>query len=327
MLTRASDLVQTVPQPSAILDIRFHPSRTNTLAVVSSTATLAIFELDPSCESPLRHLETSQCDGPGELEPGTLFLQCNWLPTHDKALGVTTSTGLSRVLILDDDWAIQDSVDLSVSNTLEAWCIAFAPLGQAATCLAYCGGDDSMLRYSTVTSSLCSRDSTILDTHDEPSVSDSERVEIRGRHNAGVTAILPLGAEKPHWPRLVFTGSYDDHLRLFTTDPSRGNVLRLVMEKDLGGGVWRLDHVETEQIRDEVTVRILASCMHAGARIVEFRSADGIDWTCAVLARFEEHQSMNYGSDFVRDGDGGPLTCVSTSFYDRLLCVWALEEL
>jgi len=72
---------------------------------------------------------------------------------------------------------------------------------------------------------------------------------------------------------------------------------------------------------------LLASCMHAGSRIVRLgRSADGSgEWEFRVLAKFEEHKSMNYGSDVqpVQSGqEGGQRTIVSTSFYDKLMCVW-----
>jgi hypothetical protein len=36
--------------------------------------------------------------------------------------------------------------------------------------------------------------------------------------------------------------------------------------------------------------------MHAGSRIVQL-SRSGDEWEFAVLAKFEEHKSMNYGSD------------------------------
>lgn len=64
--------------------------------------------------------------------------------------------------------------------------------------------------------------------------------------------------------------------------------------------------------------------MHAGTRIVELRKdADG-QWEIEVLSKFEEHKSMNYGSD-VQPGDGALKTIVSTSFYDKLLCLWRYE--
>ena len=67
---------------------------------------------------------------------------------------------------------------------------------------------------------------------------------------------------------------------------------------------------------------MLASCMHAGARIVELQRDTEGQWQIDVLARFEEHKSMNYGSD-VQPGDGKVKKIVSTSFYDKLLCLWS----
>lgn len=70
--------------------------------------------------------------------------------------------------------------------------------------------------------------------------------------------------------------------------------------------------------------------MHAGSRIVSLsRFAESGEWAFSVQARFEEHQSMNYGSDVqpIEGGhaegqSGGKRTVVSTSFYDKLMCVW-----
>lgn len=64
--------------------------------------------------------------------------------------------------------------------------------------------------------------------------------------------------------------------------------------------------------------------MHAGARIVEIRKDGDGQWQIEVLAKFEEHKSMNYGSD-VQPGAGTLKTIISTSFYDKLLCLWRYE--
>jgi diphthamide biosynthesis protein 7 len=82
-----------------------------------------------------------------------------------------------------------------------------------------------------------------------------------------------------------------------------------------------------------VEMVILASCMHAGTRIVSLRHSGGEDseWEFEVLARFEEHKSMNYGSDVqpITTSPAGQATgkrkIVSTSFYDKLLAVWNVE--
>lgn len=64
--------------------------------------------------------------------------------------------------------------------------------------------------------------------------------------------------------------------------------------------------------------------MHAGARIVRVQADEEGNWGIEVQAKFEEHKSMNYGSDAQPEEDGysGPRTIVSTSFYDKLLCLW-----
>lgn len=73
---------------------------------------------------------------------------------------------------------------------------------------------------------------------------------------------------------------------------------------------------------------VLASCMHAGSRIVRLcKGGDGDGaWQFKVLARFEEHRSMNYGADFQPGGAGAGKSIVSISFYDKSLCLWRFEE-
>lgn len=295
------------------------------MAVVSSTGTLAVFKLDPTQDSsaPLQHISTSRCEDIGE---DILFLQCNWHPEIQDVIGVTTSTSSARLLHLDKNYCIKDYTELNIANSLEAWCIAFSP-GAASTddktqVTAYCGGDDSLLRYT----------SCIWDSNDSGSPCEEpySPVTIKGTHNAGVTAIFPLPVFVKNTGRVVVTGSYDDHLRVFIIHDLHETYgmkkVELVLEENMGGGVWRLDLVNIQKGTDSTKIRFLASCMHAGARLVDLEVKNEQDWTCKVLARFEEHKSMNYGSDFVRDSQAGDgLWCVSTSFYDKLLCFWRYE--
>ena len=77
--------------------------------------------------------------------------------------------------------------------------------------------------------------------------------------------------------------------------------------------------------------------MHAGARVVEVShivdrpdgDRDGESWSVRVLAEFTEHTSMNYASDvwtFQREATGdAKLFCVSSSFYDKRVCVWNIS--
>lgn len=68
--------------------------------------------------------------------------------------------------------------------------------------------------------------------------------------------------------------------------------------------------------------------MDAGAKILAVRQLEGGKWSIEVLAKFEEHGSLNYASDGrPRHGPRGRegFTVVSTSFYDKKLCVWETE--
>lgn len=310
-------------QPSALLDIRFNngcKQNEDILAAVSSTGTLAIFRLDGSVKSaPLKHLATSRCD---DLEEDVLYLQCRWHPVLPNVMAVATSTGNARLLYLDDHWKISQYVDLNISNSLEAWSIALATSptahgSQPVDTTVYCGGDDSILRYTSC--SWPAGDSAVLPEEPFPSV------VIKGKHDAGVTAILPLDLKIGTVGRVVITGSYDDHLRVFIIHDLHESYgarrVEQILEENLEGGVWRLDLISQRMEEDAAHATLLASCMHGGARVVDLSIKNGGSCSLRVLARFESHKSMNYASDFVFNGPQ-KLICVSSSFYDKLLCTW-----
>ncbi|KAL4926915.1 uncharacterized protein BDV17DRAFT_138413 [Aspergillus undulatus] len=148
-------------------------------------------------------------------------------------------------------------------------------------------------------------------------------------HTAGVTSIIPLPIPLSHpvcnGAPLLLTGSYDESLRVYHAS-GRGRVLG---EMGLGGGVWRLQILYTCTVKGIWTLLVLASCMHGGTRVVKVRIGEreeevGIE----VLAEFTEHESMNYASDVWRGtgvdagGSGSERRVVSSSFYDRRVCVW-----
>lgn len=224
--------------------------------------------------------------------------------------------------------------EANITHIAEAWMVAIAPqisgpdgssskLDQSFT--LYSGGDDSMLNYTT-----CSLKNPNSSAHDSPSVDEAEPQQFKPStrpvgHTAGVTAILPLDQLVSDGARVVVTGSYDDHLRIFAIDVNSARP-RLLSEHNLGGGVWRLKLVWGKKLAFGDRLwrwRILASCMHAGARLVEIEVGPHGLTRLTVLARFEEHKSMNYGNDFRLDPKWDEdLLCVSTSFYDKLLCLW-----
>ncbi|KAI1458544.1 WD40-repeat-containing domain protein [Annulohypoxylon moriforme] len=331
-LTETNDiqLVQTVPYPSAILDLHFHPQREGciVLAVVSSTGTLSFFRLSSS-EGPRISLKEIVTHRPLDVEEGVLFLSCSWHPNIPELLAITTSDYQVHILQVDDSWNIhQASTEPVITHTLEAWTVAFSPIKpenfQQLT--VYSGGDDSKLfarKYAFNPKRICGEDDSIETPY--------PTIGIRG-HEAGVTAILPLDIQLDSLNSVVVTGSYDDRIRVFAIydyDIVLSNS-GILAEENLGGGVWRLKLIDLQNTAGEKeghrwTALILASCMHAGSRVLEI-TGETATKSCdiKVLGRFEEHKSMNYGSDFQpgSEREGKKLRVISTSFYDRLLCLW-----
>lgn len=305
--------------------------------MVSSTGSLDVFRfLGPSAgPNKLAVLQAIRIPGLGD---DVLFLSFAWHPTIPNVVAVTTSQGEVHILKLGlDNEPLLNPNGPIVTHTLEAWCVAICPgvpttsLGQVADTSApftlFSGADDSSLDYVTCDigdgGAGTGGASFTIDTPFKP--------EAVSGHEAGVTAILPLSLRRNEQdPDLVVTGSYDDHIRVYSIMPLHKTggykQARLMTDADLGGGVWRLRLIAVDDGDGDAggawRAWVLASCMHAGARIIELRGSGGADCSIEVLGRFEEHKSMNYGSD-VQPGDTDRnLICVSTSFYDKLLCLW-----
>ncbi|KAI1751103.1 hypothetical protein F4782DRAFT_204060 [Xylaria castorea] len=339
--------VQSLSYPSALLDLKFHPlqDKHEVLATVSSTGTLSFFQLSPnrSSSAPLVELATHKPLGDDET---VLFLSCAWHPSLPYLLAITTSNFQVHILRVDESWSVhQTSSSPIMTHTLEAWTVAFSPLladyqdsandivpVNSYGLVIYSGGDDSKL-LSTTCYYNGDQGSSAEDNDDTMTM--SYPTVITKGHTAGVTAILPLPLTIPDGSGIVVTGSYDDCLRIYSIHPQVGGVMfqppKLLAEENLGGGVWRLKLVkldnpkkESDALQIHWSALILASCMHAGCRILEISGNYSDLCHIKVLGRFEEHESMNYGSDFQPGTqlDGRPLRCVSTSFYDRLLCLW-----
>lgn len=271
------------------------------------------------------------------------------LSTTEVHLGLIPMIHLESPLSTTEKEALGKEVEeesrtlLVHSHSLEAWTMAFPSSGDAV----YSGGDDSGLLFrslptylsSTETDSDTSTWAKLQETFAENA--DIEEVEEepglawadKRIHGAGVTAILPLGIPSSapfsttDGNTSLITGSYDDTIRLISIAPStRRTVLTSL---NLGGGVWRLKLLSFSCSSSRTEFFFLVSCMHAGTRIVRLshtKEGEEGEWAFDVLARFEEHKSMNYGSDSRRGLDGdGKRTVVSTSFYDRLVCLWRFE--
>lgn len=282
-----------------------------------------MFSLSADEDQPLKEIGTATLSmltkGVRESESGVLFLAFSWHPSRKDMVAVSTSEGGIHLVHLGgacNDWAM--AVDPVLTHSLEAWCVTIhAPLDiqeEKQPFMVFSGGDDSNLFYTT-----CAGTASTECDGDEDELRVTHR--IRG-HEAGVTAILPLDSNLDPGLQLVVTGSYDDHIRLFGIGHAGLGGSRLLAESHIGGGVWRLKVVQVDRSDDAGwRITILASCMHAGARIVELSKSEEGVYGFRTLGSFVEHQSMNYGSDF-QPGRKGDLVVVSTSFYDKLLCLW-----
>ncbi|KAI1130166.1 hypothetical protein F5Y10DRAFT_276290 [Nemania abortiva] len=346
---KADDIshVQTLSYPSALLDLHFNPhqDKNEVLATVSSTGMLSFFRLSPRqlLSAPLVKIASHRPLGD---EEGVLFLSCAWHPSLAHLLAISTSDYQVHILRIDDSWgAHQTSPSPIITHTLEAWTVAFSPflgnsqdftdgtMSEGSREIAiYSGGDDSKLLSTTFFYNGHQGNSA---EGDEDIITVPHPIVTTKGHTAGVTAILPLPLTLLDGSGIVVTGSYDDCLRIYSIHPQVGGVMvqppKLLAEKNLGGGVWRLKLVRLEKLsKEDATSQInwsaliLVSCMHAGSRVLEISGDYSGFCQISILGRFQEHKSMNYGSDFQPGTEFGGqlLRCVSTSFYDRLLCLW-----
>ncbi|KAI9816496.1 MAG: hypothetical protein M1827_001628 [Pycnora praestabilis] len=300
------EIIQTLPTPSATLDLHFSPHNPTLVVLATSTGSISFYEFTLNGDSTsLSYLKTEQY-----FKADILVLAVAFHPLDPDIVGMSLSTGelvLSRINNLAFPQVHTGGLATPfriLAHSLEAWTLAFDPLGR----YVYTGGDDS-----------------VIQRHAREEDGNYTGRKDRKTHGAGVTAILPILRDE-----ILLTGSYDDCVRVYDS-----TTLKVLAEKNLGGGVWRLKQLrEHRRIEDDVygeyECQILASCMHAGARILEVIRNDKGKWSIDVLAKFEEHGSMNYGSDVqpfrkLEQQQSNDVICVTTSFYDRLLCIWRFE--
>lgn len=260
-------------------------------------------------------------------DPTVLVLALAWsmLPAWPSSIAVSLSTGQIGIF----DYRIPDAPMRFVpAHSLEAWTIAWSTTTDLdGSPYLYSGGDDSALSVHNT------RDILHMGAPDtSPSVEMVYECTSRDAktHGAGVTAILPLTVESARNREILLTGSYDEFLRILVPKlPGRRTAV--LAEKRLDGGVWRLKQLEAPQAAPagEKKFKILASCMHAGVKIVEVSCSDE-DWSIRILGSFEEHESMNYASDAQQEEndeeDPRSKTYISSSFYDKRLCAWQLKD-
>lgn len=317
-----------------MFDLHFHPRHRDKFAIASSTGCVTLFKIGHQPTQPYIELVwTKQVHG----DPSIPALFLAWAPPHwfpnSKTDGFAVTFSDSRTVVFGTEGDLKEEHqlnELGVFNTrhlIEVWFVALATFSEPQSDdqkrdlvpFMFTGDDFGSLhtrRFEKPSLDGAGDDESLL-----PTVLDYDD---RARHHtAGVTSILPLPVPLVEDAPVMLTGSYDERLRVYRAS-RRGEVLA---EQSLGGGVWRLQLLSSvEENTSGISERhfvILASCMHAGTRVVRVTQTPS-EWKIEVLAEFTEHESMNYAND-VWKGSGmkeSELVCVSTSFYDRRACVW-----
>ncbi|KAL8944794.1 MAG: hypothetical protein Q9216_000216 [Gyalolechia sp. 2 TL-2023] len=305
----------------AILDLQFSPSNPAKFAYAASNGGIFVCSFDSTTDDFIveeKFIRVAAC-------PDTLILSLAWAPPHlhSDFIAVTLSTGVISMV----DSVRLTSQSKNYAHSLEAWVIAWST---AIDCPAvYSGGDDSALCFHRLKMDL--QLETVFDALPRDTL-HGEFVHDSKIHGAGVTSILPLWINENN-DEYLLTGSYDEYVRIVQIK-SDVRKPQLLLEKRLDGGVWQLRQLEVPESsivekNGKLSFMVLASCMHAGCRVFRIcRMADG-NWSIEILGKFQEHESMNYASDARLEAPGQSLqdlTFVSTSFYDKKLCVWKLEN-
>lgn len=338
--------MQELLHESAVFDLHFLPESPH-FGVVTNTGDISIFRLLQNEQSiygfeliVTHHLIDAQI---------TYF---SWYPygqAHAPLLAATLDSGklllarfgnwnYSIVELLDDE---EETLTSNHRHDESAWCCAWsAPTSTIPTPglsgrTLFSGGDDAKLRLLHMsTAPIIPRSSITINK--EFGLLDNGRRVFRP-HESGVTFILPLPVTTSDTACILLTGGYDDYIRVYTTFDLRPDTYmkpKILAELNLGGGVWRLRPLHNyEKLRKPVgdsqplIFRVLASCAWAGARILEVEGTLTGEWSIKVVGTVTSHQSMCYASDVQPlknedDVSHEPRICVSSSFYDKLLCLW-----
>lgn len=225
----------------------------------------------------------------GEQVSSSMCLCLDWNPSAT-SISVGLSDGsLSIISLMESKLDIQQEWK---AHEFELWAASF-DIHQPQ--LVYSGSDDCKF--------------SCWDLRDCPSNLVFQNSKI---HKMGVCCIT----KSPCDPRTLFTGSYDEYLRVWDLR----SLSKPVNETSicLGGGVWRIKH------HPFIPGLLLAACMHNGFAVVKIEGEKA-----EVVETYNKHGSLAYGADWQRgqfclEGKRKSGVIATCSFYDRLLRVWML---
>jgi len=263
----------------AVLDMKWSAEESNPkLAVADSKGFLSLYNLSSEKCKLVKYANSSVSTG--------LALALEWSVNND-VLVVSDSKGCVTILHVGDEGVVVSEV--ITGHGFEAWTCCFSKQDPN---LFYSGGDDC-----------------VLNAYDLRVSSDSPVKKNSKIHTMGVTSMLSNNQSSCDREWELWTGSYDETVRLWDTR----NLKFEVSSKNVGGGVWRI-----KQRKD----RLLIGAMHDGFKIIA-----GQD----ILTKYSEHESLAYGADWVKGielsvGSSFHNLIATCSFYDHLLTVWSVES-
>ena len=264
----------------AVLDMKWNSTDTEPrLAVVDAAGYLTLYSLGEG--------EVCQLIKVGDISVSSgLALALEWSVNNDN-IAVSDSKGCVNIVrVLGEGLEI---ITVLGGHSYEAWTCCFSKHDPN---LVYSGGDDCVFNFYD------------LRVDDKGPVKKNSKT-----HLMGVTSMLSNSQSSCESEWELWTGSYDETVRLWDVRNVRGEVGSV----SVGGGVWRIKQRGS---------KLLVGAMHDGFKVIE-----GQD----IVGEYSEHESLAYGADWVNgvevEVDGIVHDVIVTcSFYDHLLKVWSLPK-
>ena len=220
--------------PYAVLDLRFARFKIGIFAVATSDGQVCLWMISTDGTGPIKQLWSYQI-----FPNSSLTLSLAWSLSPEKSDAIAASSSDGRIAIFKSGHQPPADIVETAAHSLEVWTVAWRTNGGLdLRPELYSGGDDSALcRHELlvrpVSESLDDAPPLIHEYDFQGSLRDTKT------HTAGVTAILPLHP-LTFQEKLLVTGSYDEYVRLLL--PVDGSPRpKLMAEKRLGGGVWKLE--------------------------------------------------------------------------------------
>lgn len=235
---------------------------------------------------------------------GGLCTSVDWShPDTSPSTFIATSTSACELVVLDAaaPGKMETIVHLPGAHNLEIWNVAF---DRWHPMLLFSGADDCGFK---------GWDLRIAGRNMADSALDGTFTNYR-MHNAGVCCVVP----SPWEEFKVFTGSYDQSIRLWDTRALNRPVVQTELKTE--GGVWRIKCHPTKP------GTIAAACMYGGFFVMDGFFFGGEPTVVEEYVGSHDKAKIAYGVDWYKGKNSSQSLAASCSFYDRVLNLWSPSE-